>query len=132
MHDNRVFNVNGFGDDQLLSTLELVFNQESDRCTCCGWIDTKLGIILAKYPSKDVIPFPSKKGLTAKECLPMVLAWLRNDDHKEVEMEGWDANHYHDGSNKLGWRVFVEDWGHVGNYHEAICCIKPAYLWLGK
>ena len=37
-----------------------------------------------------------------------------------------------DGSTSKGWRVFVEDWGHVDNHHTAICCISPSYLWHGK
>lgn len=130
--DNRVFNVNGSGDDQLLATLKLVFNQEGHKTTCKGWrVTPEHGLILLWHANnKNVIAFPN--GLSALECFPFVSAWLLGDDAKKTQLTGWDEDYEHDGSNSRGWRVYCEDWGHVASHFEAICAIKPVYLWHGK
>jgi hypothetical protein len=131
--DNAVFNVNGRGEEMLLNTLELAFLQREYR-TCNGWKITKKGFILSWcLPSNSAFtPFPGNVEFTPKEVLPLILKWLQSDTLEEIEMNGWDANIDQDGHNSLGWRVYSEDWGHVDDYWEAICAIKPAYLWYGK
>lgn len=133
MHDNRIFNINGEGEDMLLRALELVFIQEGfdDRpATVKAYLVTPdQGMILYWHQDHRVcVPLPTP--MTAKQILPMIMAWLKNPC-VEVKCEGWDANADHDGRNELGWRVYCEDWGKV-NHEDAICAVKPAYLWLGK
>jgi hypothetical protein len=72
--------------------------------------------------------------MSADQIFPLVDNWLHGEFAKEVlkTADGWDANMDHDGSNSVGWRVYVDDWGHVANNHYAICAIKPAYMWHGK
>ena len=130
--DNRVFNVNGSGEQMLLDALRLAFSQDGSSTRCKGWRLTKNGLVLTWYVDKDTTPFPSSKGMTADEVLPMVLAWLGGDDAKDVVMDGWDANAAHDGENSIGWRVFVGNWGHVDGITNAICAVKPAFMWHGK
>ena len=130
--DNRIFNVNGSGEEMLRATLRLAFMQEGSSTRCKGWRLTKNGLVLTWYVDNDTAPFPVSNGMTADEVLPMVLSWLAGDDAKDVLMEGWDANASHDGENSLGWRVFCEDWGHVGGCTNAICAVKPAFMWHGK
>lgn len=133
MMDNRLFNVNGRGDDMLLAALELAFMQDGDNATAKHWGEfTKHGLILARYVSNstDMHPFPA--GQTAVECLPTVLAWLKGDFAKTVEFGKWCGNADHDGHNTKGWQVYVDDWGHVGSQTSAICAIRPAYCWHGK
>ena len=130
--DNRVFNVNGSGDQMLLAALQLVFAQEGASVRCKAWQVTKQGLVLSWYPDKGTTPLPSSKGMTASEVLPMVLGWLSSVDLTDIEMEGWDRDCDHDGENSMGWRVFCEDWGHVGSNHYAICAVKPAFMWHGK
>lgn len=131
--DNRIFNVNGNGEQMLLDTLRLVFAQEGQKTTSKAWLSTKQhGLILLWYKSdeKGVSAFPAP--LTADQCLPFVLAWLESDEAKSVELSGWDADTDHDGDNGSGWRVYCEDWGQVADIHAAICAIKPVVLWYGK
>ena len=128
--DNRVFNVNGKTNDALLAALELAFSQAGSKCK--GWKATEKGLILMWYVDGTTTPLPTKEGMTASEILPMVLSWMKSDAAKEVEMTGWDANADHDGHNTVGWRVYCEDWGHVGGNSAVICAVKPAFMWHGK
>lgn len=129
--DNRLFNVNGRGDEMLLATLNLVFAQDGSILTCKSWKFTpEHGLILAWYHDKDFNAFPA--ALTAEQCLPFVSAWLKSDDAKTVKLGEWEGKIDHDGSDDAGWRVYCEDWGYVAGYHQAICAVKPCVLWYGK
>lgn len=132
MMDNRLFNVNGRGDDMLLKALELAFLQFSDKCTVSAWEQSKQHGLILCWTNKvhNVIPTPGD--LTAKQVFPIVKAWLSSDFAKTVELSDWCDDHDHDGHNSTGWQVYCSDWGHVGNQHYSICAVKPAYLWHGK
>ena len=128
--DNKIFQVNGDNQDDLLLALKLIFGPRS----CKGWFETKgNGLVLLWYyePSKkDIKPLPVD--FTAKECMPFVSKWLLSDFAKNVELAEWCGDVDHDGDNGEGWYVYVEDWGHVAENHCAICGIKPAFAWYGK
>lgn len=129
--DNRVFNVNGKGDSMLLATLKLVFEQEGPKTVCKSWIFNKeKGLILCWHAEKEHVLLPSP--LTPEGCLPIVSAWLASDVAKQMTYSEWDADCDHDGDNSMGWRVYCEDWGHVGSENYAICAVRPVYLWHGK
>ena len=137
--DNIQFNVNGSSPEMLLKTLELAFQQRGWRdksTTCKAWKVSEKGFVLSWCtPDKqgsDWVPFPGNTELSAAEVYPTVLNWLRNVDMTSIELDGWDIDIDHDGHNSIGWRVYAEDWGHVGNDWAAICAIKPVYLWYGK
>lgn len=128
--DNRVFNINGEGLPFLVATLKLAFMQETQH-GAIGWdVLPGKGFVLLAYgdaPNK----FPGE--LSAEECAPMVYRWLNSPIAKAMDCTGWDADSDHDGSNEYGWRVYVEDWGHVGKHTGGtICAIRPAYMWYGK
>lgn len=136
--DNRVFNVNGSGLPGLIAAMKLAFRQQAgfyDRSrtdTVSGWIvDPKKGLILLW---SDSVTGCSKfmAPMTAEQVAPMVMGWLETDEAKAIPLSGWDADCQHDGNNSPGWRVFVEDWGHVGDQRYATCCITPAFMWHGK
>lgn len=129
--DNRLFNVNGSGDEMLKAALSLVFNQEGIGTTCKSWIQTKQhGLILLWIADKDSneLPVPTD----AETVFPLVSKWLEGDFAKEVILSNWCEDFDHDGSNSKGWQVYCEDWGHVAGNNYAICAIKPAYIWHGK
>ncbi len=130
--DNRIFNVNGKGEESLLKTLELAFLQSGYKTAVAWRVTEKHGLILywalSSNHNKDISKFPSP--VTANEVLPTVLAWLNSD--AKTEMTGWDRDADHDGDNGKGWRVFCEDWGHVADDWSAFIAIKPAMMWYGK
>jgi hypothetical protein len=132
MWDNRIFNINGKGDEMLLDTLRLVFKQNGFGCS--GWkFSIDHGLILTWHVDKEcnINAFPEK--LNADQCLPIVSSWLKGKEAKTVKHTlNWDMFTDHDGSNSEGWRVYCEDWGHVAGLHIAICAIKPVTLWYGK
>jgi len=140
--DNRIFNVNGRGLSMLTSTLKLAFWQNAgcydksqDTETVKGYtVEKDKGLILLwavdeKDPSHQKFIAP----LTAEAVAPLVDLWLKSDEAKQIPFERWEDDCDHDGHNTLGWRVYCEDWGHVGRagWHATIA-IKPVYLWHGK
>ena len=129
--DNKVFNVNGATKNQLLATLKLAMLDEYDtyRKAVSYEIDKKHGFVLNQYGERG-IKFPAF--LEIETITEIVWAWLQTDEAKSMSFEGWDADADHDGSNHLGFRVYCEDWGFVGDNQSAIIAIRPAYCWYGK
>lgn len=113
-YDNRILNINGESDAQLLLALQFAFRDQYDTPnTCDGWkVIPAKGLVLYQYYSdhlKNVQQFPVK--LSADEVFPIVKKWLASDDAKKIPHENWDVNMSHDGSNIVGWRMYLEDWG---------------------
>lgn len=130
--DNRIFNINGAGTEMLEAVLDIAFIQAGHK-HAIGWKESiEHGILLCWHDcDKDVNKFPIP--LTAKEIVPMLAAYLNDDDTwARIKTEDWDEDADHDGSNSRGWRVFCEDWGHVVGNHYVFIAIKPAYIWHGK
>lgn len=134
--DNRVFNVNGDGKEMLEATLMLAFQQAGHKSKAVSWRVTKKGLILRWF---RVNPESDGGGnfltpLKPKAAADLVWEWLQSEEGnpEHFEMTDWDADEDHDGSNSLGWRVYVDGWGHVSDDFYTICAIKPAYLWHGK
>lgn len=113
----------------LLHALELIFEQR--KHVAKAYLRNEYGLVLYWHHDKGTIAFPAR--LTADQVLPTVLAYLDDPDgHPELKFEEWDADTEHDGYNRKGWRVYVEDWGHVGGNSYALCAIRPVFLWYGK
>lgn len=96
-------------------------------------IDKDKGLILLMYVderNKNHNKFIAPLG--ADSLASMITEWLQTDEAKAIPPQRWDNDCDHDGSNSLGWRVFCEDWGHVGGEHGAIVGIRPVFLWHGK
>ncbi len=127
--DNAIFNVNGESLEKLVKTLELAL----DGKTVKGWkIYPDKGMCLYRYDStsdKSLNLFPTS--ITASQAAQMVFQWLSTDEAKKIPCKDWDSDAHHDGHNKLGWRVYTEDWGHVHDDWNVVA-IKPAYMWYGK
>jgi hypothetical protein len=123
--DNRIFNVNGQGDDLLLDAMRLVFRQMGTLGRAVAWaFDRQQGLILLWSSERQgAHRFPA--AMNADECFPLVKTWLSGPESAATVMEGHDRDADHDGHNEIGWRV------HCG-MSMAICAVKPAYLWFGK
>lgn len=143
--DNRVFNVNGMNKEMLIATLRLVFAQERgcyvdkdgnlEQTTAKGWMLHPVhGLILLWWLEDErdgEHAFISPQN--AEVCAEAVWTWLQAEDTWEKSnFEDWDVDCDHDGHNSRGFRIYCDDWGHIGPYTNAICAIKPAYMWHGK
>lgn len=131
MSDNIVFNVNGRldrdGPELLLATLKLAFRRS--RKTAKAWrIDKKLGLVLYWTDHPEATNFLAT--MDAEHLFPPILWYLKSKP--DCETVGVDSNADHDGDNGPGWRVYCEDWGHVGGHWQAFLAIKPAFMWYGK
>ena len=62
--------------------------------------------------------------LNLEEAIEFIKGWLKKANYK--------SEPGHDGSNKKGWRVFNEDWGHVIGSGYAILAVQPAWAMYGK
>lgn len=134
-----MLNVNGpcnqRGESLLATALDLAFNQEGSETKCWRYMVSDVaGLILSwarGTSQKDgwqVTPGP----MTAKQVLPMVLAYLDSDAAKACRLTACEYDLDHAGHNAVGWRVYVEDWGHVHECHTAICAVKPCFMRYGK
>ncbi|KKM73518.1 hypothetical protein LCGC14_1409660 [marine sediment metagenome] len=130
--DNRQFNVVGQGLEMLERTLVLAFEQHGSYSNpAAAYRMTPQGMVIDWTMHGDAIPFPC--GLSAADAARLVWSWLElQPTWKEFSFPGWTEDNHHDGHNSKGWRVFCEDWGHVGGNHYSIVAIAPAYLWHGK
>lgn len=135
--DNRIFNINGIKKKHLRTALKLAFQIESDHnkdgAMAEGYvIDPKKGIIFLwnTDTTKNAIGFSEPKNFEA--CYDFAKQWLATPDALNTELLDGEDDYDHDGSNDLGWRVYLEDWGHVGSNRYAICAVKPCYVWYGK
>lgn len=127
--DNPIFRVNGEGQERLIDTLKLVFNNSHAK----SWsISSEHGFIfhwVDDVPGVSPLPVP----LSSSECASMATKWLKAQFvERTVMLEPWCEDFKHDGHNTKGWLVYVNDWGHIGNSRYVICGIKPAYIWHGK
>lgn len=129
--DNKVFNVNGRSKLQLQATLKLAMLDEYDKeRKAKSWkFDPNKGLIL-QWSNENGTSFPIE--LSSVMLTEIVWEWLQSKEAKSMLFEGWDANADHDGDNELGFRVYCEDWGHVGGDYSAIIAIRPSYCWYGK
>ena len=136
---NQILNINGHEVDNqesgLLLALKIAFLQQGGNTKCEGWTKSKdHGLVLywstVSVFSSDVNVLMTP--LSPENIIPMVLSWLSDNAPENFNLGEWDGDCDHDGSNSLGWRVYKEDWGHVHNHWQAICAIKPIYVWHGK
>lgn len=136
--DNRVFDVNGETKEELRLAFRLAFAQSGENTTAKYWSsDSKNGLLFHWYADeydknkRGVQAFPVP--LDAIGAADVAWQWLKNsDDADKVELSSWFRDSDHDGSNSLGWRAYVGNWGHVGEYRNSLLAITPAYLWHGK
>lgn len=128
--DNRQFNVNGSSFGMLESTLKLALEQEGGKKFNAWKVDPRKGFVLSWCYKEGSNKFPVP--LDVDSVAKIVWEWLKSDEAKSIEVTGWDEDADHDGDNSVGWRVYCEDWGHVGGDYSAVCAIKRVYLWHGK
>ena len=129
--DNRIFNVNGAGADLLAEVLAIAFTQSGmGKAKSWRFVPDK-GFVLYWAEVEHAHKLPSSMG--PQSLAPMIREWLSSDEAESMACEGYDANpNDSDVETEFGWRVYVEDWGHVGGNHAAICAVRPAYMWYGK
>ena len=127
--DNRVFNVNGRTKERLQKTIALIME---DKTGVEGWEVTEKGFVLKWHIADDNCnKFPTP--LESNIITDIIWGWLNSEEGRKFKtISSWDHDADHDGHNERGWRVYCEDWGHIGDDHYAICAIVPAYIWYGK
>ena len=123
--NNRLISVQSEGRASFDLAFQLLFaNAPGSRIT--HWIDDpKKGLILlwSHEGEAQKLPVP----LDWKKAADLAWAWLENKKDDEYQ-EYLD----HDGSNGKGFRVYNEDWGHVGGYHYGVLGVIPVWAWYGK
>lgn len=128
--DNRLLNINGKSRELLALALNVAFEQ-FDCSFARAWIETSAGLVIL-WSDQDDKSYRFPAPLTHEQVVPIVWQWFQSKKPEDFTLVKWEENLDHDGDNKIGWRVYVEDWGHVTGISCAICAIKPVYLWYGK
>jgi len=140
--DNKFFNVNGVTKASLKKAVDLLlFNEYGDYQKVRGYYYHKdKGLVLTWHVSGLAMPFTNRMGkkqeIKSDELTELLWEWLGSDEAKDVNFGDFEDNMAHDGTNKLGWRLYTEDWGHISintvmdSY--SIGAFKPMYLWYGK
>lgn len=120
MADNFRFDITGAPLDQCLDIA--IIGAPGKKVV--GWsVDTD-GRRLVLYWSTSPRATPLPAPLKGEALLGFVKSWL--------ESVNYDSEPDHDGSNSRGWRVYNENWGHIGNDPYAFAAIEPAWLMHGK
>lgn len=116
--DNFHFDMTSKGDKTLRTAMSL-FPQRN----VTGYrADAEKGLILysADSPRATALPFP----MTLEQAADFAHGWLEHADY------GREPDH--DGDNGKGWRLYTEDWGHVGGEWQAFAAVQPAWAMYGK
>ncbi len=142
--DNRIFNVNGRTKEQLdLAVKTFMLDDNDDNKKVAGWyISKEKGLVLTWYVTGNINPFTDKFGRSIKIIDPIELSnvlweWLKSNEAKTIECEGWDKYAEIDGNNDKGWRLYTENWGCITETNKSmdnysLGAFKPAWLWYGK
>lgn len=79
-------------------------------------------LVLLWSSATGATPHPYEMSMS--QSAEFAWGWLQAQDY------GREPDH--DGSNGRGFRVFVEDWGHVMGIHYAVVGVQPAWAMYGK
>lgn len=130
--ENRQFTVNGEMDnsDMFWATIALIHNQAGH--TSVGYrIDPEIGMVLYWHKeSESVLPFPF--GNSNEQVSEFVWLWLKSRPKLTSKPDRWEGYVLHDGHDEEGWKVYCEDWGHVGESPYAFAAVKPIICWYRK
>jgi hypothetical protein len=124
--DNMAFDITAEGTDALTQALALAFGeyrQANGWCVDYDGEDNGPRLVLASQVDERFTQFLTAQD--AEHAVGVVTAWLEEVDYGEEPD--------HDGSNGKGWRVYCDQWGHVGEYRDrAFVAIEPRWAMYGK
>ena len=116
--DNFHFDMTGTGEKTLRTALSL-FPQHK----VTGYrADAEKGLILywTESDRATALPFP----MTLEQAADFAHGWLEHADYgSRPDIDG-DSEH--------GWRLYTENWGHVGGEWQAFAAVQPAWALYGK
>lgn len=149
--DNVVFNVNGQSKGDLISAVKLALSIRDRNLKTVAFRYIKgRGLVFFWSVPKEKDTIELMQGMNPEQAAEYAWAWLEKSPDAKAELESlaeinedddseesianshWDRDSDHDGHNSVGWRVFVEDWGHVAGQWSASLCVKPVFVWHGK
>lgn len=92
-----------------------------------GYVITpEKGLVFFNYldgaPKSLAIKLPFK--LDAEGAADFARRWL--------EEQNYGPEPDHDGDNGKGWRLYNEEWGHVGGWTGSIVAVQPRWAMYGK
>jgi len=140
--DNLTLDILAVGAESLRDALAIAFrhNAAGDHATHWAVLDlpfkgveycgdanpTRKTLVLfwSEPNDKRIQDYPFPAQATKEDAIVFVQSWLHG--------LCWPEEPDHDGDNEKGFRMFVEDWGHVVENGYAICAIQPAWAMYGK
>lgn len=135
--NNRIFDINGPMEDResfdavIALAFRLSCHHKLKIDASSFLFDGQSGLVFSWSESdKALVKLPCPIG--PKSVAEIAWNWLDTMEAKGMHLGHWECDAEHDGNNSPGWRVFLEDWGHVGAVRSAICCVRPCFVWHGK
>jgi hypothetical protein len=123
--DNRLMDIRGGCVAGLRLAVELAMLGSPSK-TVTHFVDNpQHGLVLLWHVEPDAVPLPVP--LNHVSAVSVVREWL-SAQPGERYIDRLD----HDGDNGEGWRVYNEEWGHVGPYRYAVFAVQPCWAWYGK
>jgi hypothetical protein len=115
---NRVLDVNGYGREGLEKIIEFALLQagtgldhknkykqkiyigfKKGKCLAFMWSDSDVD----KFDWVECLYSPHK----VSTMVDYILDWISTNEAKDIELDGWHCNAKHDGSNTLGWQIYM-------------------------
>jgi len=118
--DNFRVDVTSEGASSLFHLVVIIANH---RKKIVGWReDAEKGLVFywTEAPGITKLLVPTDANRTAD----LILDWLSSVPYP-LEPE-------HDGDNGKGWRLYNEEWGHVGGEWQAAFAVQPVWAMYGK
>ena len=126
--DNFKIDISAESFDSIIDALKIAFrhNGSHARCWTTGKLDDVSTLILFWSTPEpcwvEVNEFPAP--LAARDAAEVVRQWL--------DIQDYEGEPIFDGSSYRGFRIFADDWGHVGGSMYAICGVQPYWSMHGK
>ena len=125
--DNRMFDI--VDNSKLEEWIKLAANGKA----AIGWAEQEVDKVAGRH-RKCLIFYWADPNLPHFVWLPagsdaqLIAALARNWLNKA----DYGPQPDHDGDNGKGFRIYVEDWGHVGGRWEAFLAVAPVWAMYGK
>lgn len=118
--DNRKFSITAEGDNDFSLAMQIAFGKYKKAV---GYKVTGNVLLFYWVKSNDMTPLPFEMDIS--QATEFAKGWLKSVKPSIKQPD-------HDGDNYVGFSVWCESWGQVGNDYAAFVAIEPIWAMYGK
>lgn len=137
--NNFGFDVTSLGDEHFVATLKLALEMRGFKKATHYRIGPSAGRTPMDVVAHRLVFFWAEPKDLPKDARASALPYEMDHDAIASFALHWLKNGAvygkrpdHDGDNSRGWRVFVEDWGHVDGSFYGLIGVQPVWAMHGK